>query len=105
VHPALEVHTGLAVRVSLLALVIPTLLGCGGSTTEPARTDPQRVEAPPDEPAGGTDEASGTREGSAPAVPRRLEPPSTSSGSSTAATAPRGQRPTVPPPPVEPPTF
>ncbi|MBX7197420.1 MAG: hypothetical protein K1X94_35555, partial [Sandaracinaceae bacterium] len=101
------VHTP-GVRLALaLACVVVWMIGCGGSTNEPARSEPQRVEAPPPDPEG---EPAASAQGS-PSAPRRVEASrgegaSASGSTSSASSSPaRGHRPTVPPPPVEPPTF
>ncbi|MBN8612851.1 MAG: hypothetical protein J0L92_19810 [Deltaproteobacteria bacterium] len=78
----------------LLVIVSIVLVACGGPTTEPARTEPVRVEAPPSE---ATDEAPDHT------APRRVEA-DPSSGAASTREVPRRDRPSVAPPPVEPPT-
>lgn len=83
-------------------IAVTVVLGCGGPRSETARSDPQRAGGPAPERSDEEREATPPR-----ATPRRVDGPA--EGASPAEGAmprpPRGQRPTVAPPPVEPPVV
>jgi hypothetical protein len=78
-------------------IAVTVVLGCGGPRSETARSDPQRAGGPAPERSDEEREATpprvdGPAEGASPAEGAMPRPP-------------RGQRPTVAPPPVEPPVV
>ncbi|MFN7700255.1 MAG: hypothetical protein ACK6CU_30555 [Deltaproteobacteria bacterium] len=77
-------------------IAVTVVLGCGGPRSETARSDPQRAGGPAPERSDEEREATPPR-----ATPRRVDGPA----EGAMPRPPRGQRPTVAPPPVEPPVV